>query len=216
MHLSLEAILPLRQAPCDKRGVIFMRLPAALFGAALAIATPYAAKAAPAFLDFTVTSQAALDLAGITYSASGGASVVPSAPPVVRMTVTGSSAAQIDAITSVVDADLGAATISLTDFKLSLLPDPDLLVADLTLTPDVGAPTLFNNFLVALVEADGDVVLSDNVVSLLSDLGINGRGFIVASLTVVEADPVPAPAALALFGLGLALLGAPCASRRPA
>jgi hypothetical protein len=192
-----------------------MRLIAALFGAALAFAGVQAAHAAPSVIGYAVVSQPTLDALGITYSASGGATLDSSGPvPVVTMAVTGAAPIAggelIASADSVIAADIGAAMIGMTDFVLNTALG--LLFGDLTVDPD-GAPppVVYNGALLATVLPNGDVLLSAFVGELLASAGLPGaEGFLVANIVT----PVPAPGALALFGLGLALLGAAGATGR--
>jgi len=118
---------------------VFARRCAGLLFAAVALAGPGLGSAAPVSLDFEVTSQPALDAAGITYGASGGAVIDSSGPvPVVRMAVTSSSSSQINATSSVLTVDLGTASLLLQGFVYTDLTD--LLFSDVTVTPDGGSP----------------------------------------------------------------------------
>jgi hypothetical protein len=184
-----------------------MRIIAALFGAMLAIASPHAAKAAPSALVFSVISQPTLDALGITYIASGGASVSPGSPPVITAMVTGSSPVPggelISASTSVIDFTAPGATFQI--FGLVLNTALAELFSDLTVDPAGQAgPVVYNNQLLFNVQPNGDLLFAPALINTLSGLGINlPRDLVVAQL---QPFAVPAPGALAVLGFGVVML----------
>jgi hypothetical protein len=191
-----------------------------LLVAAVAIAASTAVRAASVV--FTVTGQPTLDLLGVTYSVSGGATLDTSGPlPVVTMPVAiftpqPNNGAVYSLGNSTVTAQFGGDTLEMTDFTLLVfgaVADPQgVLFSDTTLTVN-SVSTVLNNFTVGLLTMNLDLVLSPQLTDLLADAGFRGLET-VANVTLPA--PIPLPGGLALYAGALGLFGAARILRRAA